>query len=75
VHLEHADAWEDELIAALPDGYWLDGGRPDDDSMWHFHLVQDGVERPIGAFFGETLDDAIGQAIADAQQRHAGSGE
>jgi len=59
VHLEHAADWTDELRRALPDGYWLDGGRSDRSAEWHFMLVQDGVERPIGLFQGSTLDEAF----------------
>jgi hypothetical protein len=71
VHLEHDDAWVAELHDALPDGYWLDGGRSDTDGRWHFQIVQDGVDRPIGMYIGDTLDDALDQAVVAAQQRAA----
>jgi hypothetical protein len=73
IHLEHAEDWTEELREALPDGYWPDGGRSDRSGEWHFTLVKDGVERPIGLFHGDTLDEALAAAINAAHQGEAGA--
>lgn len=70
IHLEHAgNDWISELRAALPDDYWLHGGRSSDDGSWHFHLEQEGVERPIGIYVGQTLEAALAAAIAGGNER------
>jgi hypothetical protein len=69
VHLENAAEWADELRNQLPSGYWLDGGRSDAKGEWHFTLVKDGVERPIGLFYSEALEDAVNEATTAAQER------
>lgn len=74
LHLEHADEWAQEIRAALPAGYWIEGGRRSDDGSWHFHLEQDGVERPIGLYYGESLEQALNEAVAGAHARVAQQG-
>jgi len=68
VHLEHDEAFADEVRAVIADGYWLHGGRSSDDGRWHFYGVVDGRER-FGPWFGDTLDEALGQAIAEVNAR------
>jgi hypothetical protein len=71
VHLEHAAEWADEVRDALPAGYWIEGGRRSEDGSWHFHLVQQGVDRPIGMYFGESLEQGITEVVAGAHAREA----
>jgi hypothetical protein len=73
VHLEHDDAFADEVRAAMPAGHWLDGGRSSSDGRWHFTVVPESG-RPFGLWFGDTLDDALGQAIAAANERASAAG-
>jgi hypothetical protein len=71
VLLEHDAAWEQELRGLLPKGYWLDGGRDSKDGRWHFESVREGVGRPREWSFGETLDEAMSDVIAEVRHHAA----
>lgn len=73
VHLEHDHRFADEVRAAMPEGYWPDGGRSSDDGRWHFTILAEG-ERPFGLWTGDTPDDALGQAFAAARERARAAG-
>jgi hypothetical protein len=68
VHFEHNPARAVDAQAVLPDAYWPEGGRSASDGRWTFHLERAGLDRPIGLFLGETLDEALGQVVSAASE-------
>src|SRR5689334_1715204 len=69
--LTHDADWTQQMNDQLPDDYYLDGGRHQDDGRWHFHAVTpDHGGRPVGDGYSEDMDEAMRQAIAQANEYH-----
>jgi hypothetical protein len=73
LHVDHDHDWAAEVIAALPEGYRMHGGRDADDGRWHFMAIAPPNDRPLGPVFADDLEQALAQAIVNAHQYHQAS--
>jgi hypothetical protein len=69
VHLEQDSERAADVRARLPDGYWISGGRSNQDGRWHLFLLSKGVDHPVGAFLSQSLERALEDAITTANDR------